>query len=63
MLAIKIQITGGVDADRLRGGLKPRPLEPDPDHAGGGKMMNQSLNFTPLSPPTQVCFGGHPLNA
>ena len=31
--------------DRLRGGLKPRPLEPDPGHAGGGSHISISHLF------------------
>ena len=41
------EVTGGVDANRLRGGLKPRPLEPDPDHAGVGKMMTSQIDSIP----------------
>jgi hypothetical protein len=34
----KMRFFKGFDANRLRGGLKLRPLEPDPDHAGVGKL-------------------------
>ena len=32
-------ITGGAVSVRLRGDLASRPLEPDPDHAGVGKLI------------------------
>ena len=42
--------TGGVDANRLRGDFKFRPLEPDPDHAGVGKFIKSHRYLSRHSP-------------
>ncbi len=50
MITITSSVTGGVDANRLRGGLKLRPLEPDPVHAGVGKLIHLIAKYPSYYP-------------
>lgn len=48
--SVSKNVNGGVDSNRLRGDSKSRPLEPDPDHTGEGKLILYKLFlYSPFS--------------